>query len=354
MSISPTASQYFNAPPSNTTCTKLSQADATNVTSDSSALISKYQPIKRTPKTRLNVSTVRVLLSNYRHLALSVERLSSYLEVTKKTLSEEAWNLKYEELEGKMNLLLESKQQIEDPNFISLVHRSVGSARKKRKLLSRKKQEWRKFKEKMPDFRREKHKRIDLWLERMQDQVERAQREEIVKKEADLVLSDVYMKRHEGKRILGLLNSLKKLRNAKALQRESSQQPITREIASSTEKVIDNLKDMWTAQMNEYSKEEEGLKVMMNDAAVKRVNNEEKSWKSTLNSWTVTMLGSSFLADPLQVSPADGELFFRVRREWDQFTTDRVSLLSSCIPSGYVVPAEPSSDSWADFAAELA
>lgn len=65
--------------------------------------------------------------------------------------------------------------------------------------------------------------------------------------------------------------------------------------------------------MNEYSKEEEGLKVMMNDAAVKRVNNEEKSWKSTLNSWTVTMLGSSFLADPLQVSPADGELFFRVR-----------------------------------------
>ncbi|CAB0008566.1 unnamed protein product [Nesidiocoris tenuis] len=74
------------------------------------------------------------------------------------------------------NLLLESKQQIEDPNFISLVHRSVGSARKKRKLLSRKKQEWRKFKEKMPDFRREKHKRIDLWLERMQDQVERAQR----------------------------------------------------------------------------------------------------------------------------------------------------------------------------------
>lgn len=40
----------------------------------------------------------------------------------------------------------------------------------------------------------------------------------MVKQQADLVLSDVTLKKNEAKRVLGLFNSLAKLRNAKLQQ----------------------------------------------------------------------------------------------------------------------------------------
>lgn len=300
------------------------------------------------PSPKLNVSTVAILLSGYKRLLLSTERGLKYLEVTKKNLSEDDWLAKCQDLDKKKALLMDMEKQLADPYFVELVRKTVKRVQTKRNRMKRKRRLWKEQKREMKESRVEKNRQIDLWLEKMEDEVERTRREEVVKKEADLVLSDVVRKKSEAKRMLSLLNSLTKLRNAKVTQASSSNKPASLEETRTFELVIDKLKKLWVNQLKEYNLEEQGLKVMLNDAQVERVNIEEKTWKKTLQTWTNALFGVNHITDPLQSQPSDPE-FTLVRNDWDNFICAEDNPLASSIPIGWVVPVEPSSAGWCPF-----
>uniref|UniRef100_A0A0A9VWK8 Programmed cell death protein 7 n=1 Tax=Lygus hesperus TaxID=30085 RepID=A0A0A9VWK8_LYGHE len=311
------------------------------------ALVSKYKLLQRPSSPKLNVSTISVLLSGYKRLINSVERIWKYLEVTKKTLSEEDWTAKCKELDRKKELMEEIEKQLNDPYFKALVEKTVKRAKARRERIKRRNIEWKAKKKQLKVNREEKHKKIDLWLEKMKDEVERAQRAEMVKNEADAVLSGVTQKKSEAKRMLGLLNSLTKLRNAKLAQLASFNNHVSEEETKTFNLVIDKLKNKWVKQLKEYNIEEQGLKVMLSYAEAERVNTEERTWRRTLNTWTETLFGEKKMFDPLQAQPSDFDHFVAVRSDWDQYINAEDAVLTSCIPSGWVVPVMPSNSDWA-------
>lgn len=140
--------------------------------------------------------------------------------------------------------------------------------------------------------------------------------------EADLVLSEVTAKKTEAKRFINLFNTLIKLRSARVQQLKSSGNFVSQSEIKSFTQVIgiyllliktsfsffiicnfifknstqinyfaDKLKKLWIDQLKEYNIEEQGLRVMLNDAEVERVNVEAKVTKQIHKKWNELFFG---------------------------------------------------------------
>ncbi|XP_024085537.1 uncharacterized protein LOC106663902 isoform X2 [Cimex lectularius] len=293
-------------------------------------------------KPKLNVSTVKTLLTKYLKLVKVLERLLIYLKVGETSLADVDWLKKCEE-----NELNEIAEMFDNPNFMASVELTARRARKKRAQRKAKRLLWQIRKNETAEFRAREHKRIDIWLEKMKYEVERVQREENVKREADLVLSDVNAKKSEAKRMLSLLTSLTKLRNARAQQKLANGKYVSEEETKSFSQIVEKLKTFWIEQLKEYNQEETGLRVMLNDAEVERKNIELAEFKKSMNQWSSVLFGkrSDKLPQFLQLNSL--EEYITVRSAWDQFLSK--DDVSSSIPVGWVVPVEPSSSEWAKY-----
>ncbi|KAL1117821.1 hypothetical protein AAG570_004136 [Ranatra chinensis] len=229
--------------------------------------------------------------------------------------------------------------------MIQSAKRALNKRLKKRARQKVKKEEWRCTKQEVALNREYEHRRIDMWLDKMKEEVERTRREESIKREADLVLSEVTRKKSEAKRTMNLLNTLGKLRNARVQTMENRGERVSQLETASFNQVIEKLKKYWVDQLNGYNLEEHGLRVMLNDAEVVRSDVELSLKKQILQEWDEALFGKRDGAtDP---EPQNLEQLVAIRYCWDNYLCEDNAILSSSIPLGWVVPTGPSNSDWA-------
>ncbi|PNF28942.1 hypothetical protein B7P43_G15266 [Cryptotermes secundus] len=195
--------------------------------------------------------------------------------------------------------------------------------------------------------RQQLHKKIDTWLENMQEVVEDAKREESLKHEADQVLAEVTRKKSEAQRQVNMLTALQKLRRIRAQIATNRGQRIDAESGLRFTRVTDHLVKLWEDQLKGYDVEEQGLRAMLDAAVVERTKSEISQDKQILAEWETLLFGkreaySSFY----KAAEEDVDAFVAIRHSWDKFVAAPGAVMSSSIPVGWVLPSNPSTEKW--------
>ena len=173
------------------------------------------KPIENTEKP-WSISEARETFVKAFNINATLESLSRELR-TNEDLSETEWEKKYEscmllqeELTKILNIFRDSK------GFMIRFKKIVEERKKKRRREVRRKMEWRIEKKRKEERRVQRHAEADAWIQGKQDVIEREKQAELLRKDADVVLSDVRSKRADSKKYLGILQELKNLRRIKA------------------------------------------------------------------------------------------------------------------------------------------
>jgi len=299
------------------------------------------------PAFSFKISSAKAKLKECSSTIKELSRLSKYLSVIHKSLPEDDWEKRTQEVINKKKRINELLAEFEShPTLLEKLQKTVSERRQKRVRLKKKRAEWQKHVHEVKIHREREHKRIDLWLENMKDEVERAKREDDIKRQADSILSSVNFKKSQAKTMLTLFTSLTKLRNVRVNKLQNSGQTVSQVDTETFNEVVGKLKSLWLKRMHEYNKEEECLKLMLTDAEAERSNVELSVAKKVLEEWVCVIFGDP---SPPQYSPFTLEEFIQLRREWDTFITSDTapSSFSSRIPQGWVVPVCPSAADWA-------
>uniref|UniRef100_T1H8Y4 Uncharacterized protein n=4 Tax=Rhodnius TaxID=13248 RepID=T1H8Y4_RHOPR len=128
------------------------------------------------PFSDLNVTSIKGDLIKCTSMMKEFERLLNILQVFKKTLSEEDWSRRCKEIKIKEEEIVKLLNKYENPEYFLAVQRAVKKCVKKRLYRKRKKGEWQDIKKVSKAFREREHRRIDLWLDKMKEQVEKTRR----------------------------------------------------------------------------------------------------------------------------------------------------------------------------------
>ncbi|XP_075218264.1 uncharacterized protein LOC142323042 isoform X2 [Lycorma delicatula] len=247
-----------------------------------------------TSSSKIKIHEVKEKVTEIKKLLCELEHLSKSLSVMYKSLNDDVWKSRCVEIEEKKKMLSDLLGSlVKNKEFLFKVGQNLKKRRKKRERQKRKQDEWKREKMENGVRRQQLHQNIDKWLEDMQDSVERGRREEELKREADCVLADVTRKKSESKRQIALLSELLKLRQARVTALKATGKNISQQQTEAFNSVIERLKSLWTNQLKDYMLEEQGLKVMLNEAAVEEKNSEDLRRKEALSKWEVTLFGDN-------------------------------------------------------------
>lgn len=193
------------------------------------------------------------------------------------------------------------------------------------------------------------HQKADAWLADMQLTVDRARKDEKLKKEADSVLSEVTRRQSDGRRQVALLEALQKLHQARLQDIEARGNKLCgeeKQAASHSTKVLNHLLTLWSKKMEEYAKEEHALRVMLEESAAKQSDLEIQNTRHILTEWEKCLFGPDS-ADSL----FDINTLVSIRHAWDQYMVPEglVVPMASTIPVGWVLPTTPSSSEWQQY-----
>lgn len=193
------------------------------------------------------------------------------------------------------------------------------------------------------------HQKANAWLADMQLKVDRVRKNEELKREADAVLAEVTHRQSEGKRQIALLEALQKLHQSRVQAMEARGSKLSAEDKTSCQhsnSTICELLTLWTRKMEEYAKEEQGLRVMLEESAAKKSDLEIQNAQKVLREWETCLFGSesSFTMD----GPYDTSTLVSIRYAWDQYIVpEGVAVpMASTMPVGWVLPTTPSSPDW--------
>ncbi|XP_063245085.1 programmed cell death protein 7-like [Bacillus rossius redtenbacheri] len=287
-------------------------------------------------------------------LANELQQLYDNMELHCTTMSCEEWAGKWEEIEKTQKEVNNCLAKITNPDVIRSLKLALLKRKKKRISQKNERACFKKEKIKSVDKIRQLHKKIDTWLEDMQESVERSKREESLKVEADQVLSEVTRKKAEARRQLALLSSLSKLRQLRARTWATRGERVSAEAGVQFDKVIDSLRKLWDDQLEVYGVEERGLRLMLEGVVEERNRKQERREREIIHQWERLLFGDSrrprepdHAHDFFSVAERDLEAFVHIRKQWDKFVAPSAAPMSSTIPVGWVLPVGPSSHQWA-------
>lgn len=153
---------------------------------------------------------------------MSVYKLNDKLKAICEELKDNQ-NIPEEEWQQKMNIcntarneIIKLLEPIKDQNFLKQLKRELEKRRKKRLREKINREKWKKEKLMKMERRARMHAQIDSWIRKKQAVIEKEKQEENLRKDADMILSDVRGKRNDARKYLGLLQDLRNLRNIKA------------------------------------------------------------------------------------------------------------------------------------------
>jgi len=186
-------------------------------------------------------------------------------------------SVEYNSIQAKRERLNFVMEQLEDPVAVAIVKKELDKRKRKREWLKRKKLNLAKKAEEAATRRIEMNREIDERREIIQQKHASVLRDLNIRREADLVLSEVHRKQNEAKRMAMLLQSLKELRRLRAESLKSRRGLYTTEEDNVRfNSTIDGLEKLIEKQTIIYGDEEKTLRAMMEMQQVKQPDNKRK------------------------------------------------------------------------------
>lgn len=255
-------------------------------------------------------------------------------EMKYKNLPDNEWQTKMEIAKNLKNQVETLSIMFEDEKFMETM-KSKLSKRKKKRLREKRKRDA--LRNEIKERRERLNVEIDNWIKKKQNLIEREKQEEILRKDADIVLSDVRGKRSDAKKFSSLLKEMQNFRNVKVKIARARGENFPQAADQAFNNIIGKLVEHWTALDREYSLEEQGLKLMIQTDNERK---EETKKMHAFNNWEQIIFGqrlpkNAFLQNNLLN-------FVTIRTMWDKFYDTN----GKPIPMGWVVPVPPSSAAW--------
>uniref|UniRef100_A0A8D0L7F0 Programmed cell death 7 n=1 Tax=Sphenodon punctatus TaxID=8508 RepID=A0A8D0L7F0_SPHPU len=241
----------------------------------------------------------------------------------------------------------------------------LGRARQRRLRLHRRKEEARAAREEEAARAAEREAVIDRWRAKRVQEVEEKTRERELKAAADSVLSEVRKKQADTKRMAEILRGLEKLRKLRkeAAARKGVCPPPSADEAFENE--IQKLKTLIKKRTELYEAEERALRVMLEgEQEEERKREKEKKQRKEREKllqqkreMDCMLFGDpdkfplGHLLQPFRQYYLQAEYsvpsLIQIRHEWDRYLVPADHPEGSFVPSGWVLPPLPSSDTWA-------
>lgn len=298
-------------------------------------------------KNRTNKVKVKKIckISTSKNALASVFQLNKKLKAVceelknSENLSENEWQEKIELCSAakcEINKLLESLKSSE---YITQLKKDIEKRKKKRARIKQKKEQWKNEKLIKAERRARLHAKIDSWIRKEQAVIDREKQEESLRKDADMILSDVRGKRSDARKFFAILKELKNLRSIKANIAKARGEHMSLAADEAFNNIIEKLTEQWLTLDREYSIEEQGLKLMLKTDNERRI---EKQRKCPFDDWENVLFGRKILpSDPLHL---DLNTFVAIRTAWDEYISSDSD--ASAIPIGWILPDKPSSGAW--------
>jgi len=260
------------------------------------------------------------------------------------------------EIQSRKTKIKKIMDTLEQPHLLMQLRRKVKKAKLKRLRLHKKKIEHKESKEEEQSRKEELHARIDAWRETIEQKYLDKERDKRLKKEADVILSEVRRKQSESSRAQQLLELLQKLRSIRKQAADSRGIKVTEESDVAFSETVSELQTMLAAQGSSYQAEERALLAMIQDQQADDSDTQNIQLESCKEMWHECLFGSKDVQpdDPLYPfwlyhTPAERELqaLLQIRSEWDRYLVPPDAGVGSSVPVDWVIPCEPADDVWA-------
>ncbi|XP_077254367.1 uncharacterized protein LOC143893173 [Temnothorax americanus] len=341
---------YYNVYPSHVICDDSTVNNATSIDrirrrQEDEKVIEQFLgqaksavPTKSKQKDTFKIAAAKSALISAARLNKQLEAVCAELE-SNVDLPEAQWREKVSACDAAKHEICEILKTVKDVNFLNKVKNDLEKRRKKRTRERLRRKEWRREKSMKEERRARLHAEADAWIRKEQAVVEREKQEEKLRKDADMVLSDVRSKRNDARKYLGILQELQNLRKIKANIARARGEKLSSAVEETFNDTIAKLMERWTTLDREYAIEERELKLMLKTDNEKRI---EKQTKNIFEDWENVLFGTSILAAEQSYKNVDG--FIMIRAAWDKFISSETD--ATTIPIGWIVPEKPSSAAW--------
>lgn len=342
---------YYNVYPSHVTCDNSTVNNVTLVgrirtrQEDERAIeqflqeIESQVSIKSKQKNPFKIATIKSALMTVTKLNKQLENVCAELEDDNVNLSELQWQEKVSACNAVKHEICEILKSIKDADFLNQVKNDLKKRKKKRVRQQRRREEWKKEKSTKEERRAKLHAEADSWIRKEQAVIEREKQEENLRRDADMILSDVRSKKSDVRKYLGILQELQNLRNIKMTIARARGEKVSSATDEAFKHNIAKLTEQWTALDHEYAIEEQELKLMLKTDNEKRI---EKQTKNLFADWENVLFGINILTAEQFYKDLDS--FILIRTAWDRFISSEND--TTTIPIGWIVPEKPSSAAW--------
>ncbi|XP_015602956.1 uncharacterized protein LOC107271449 isoform X1 [Cephus cinctus] len=285
-----------------------------------------------------NIATIKTALISACKLNERLNKMASELK-TDIDLPEEEWQTKLEECQSVKSELSELLNRFKEANVLEKTNKQLEKRKKKRLREKRRQAKWNLEKILKLERRAILHAEADAWISRKQEEINKEKQEEELRRDADMILSDVRGKRSDAKKFLAVLQELENLRKVKVNAARARGEHLSSAADEAFNNIIVKLVEQWAALDREYSIEEQGLKLML------KTDNEEKIEKqkrNTFDDWERVLFGRKLPSiDSFQRDPSE---LVAIRFAWDKYISYNGQ--GSPIPIGWVMPETASSAAW--------
>jgi len=171
-------------------------------------------PIKKKRKNPFKIAAIKSALISVAKLNKKLETIYAELNVNI-DLPEEQWQEKVSACNAAKHEICVILKTIKDVDFLNKIKNDLEKRKKKRKREKFRKEKWKKEKLMKEERKARLHAEADSWIRKEQAVLEREKQEEKLRKDADMILSDVRNKRNDARKYLGILQDLQNLRKIK-------------------------------------------------------------------------------------------------------------------------------------------
>lgn len=297
----------------------------------------------------LTISRAQEKLKHCFDVLKDLEERHSQLQEEMGTMPETQWNDELAIIEEKKSIVSNLMETVFSEKSLADLQNQILKRRRKRTRLRRQHGKQRKDAYLRLLRRQALHQKADAWLTDRQKAVEKTRKDEEMKKEADAVLAEVTRHQADGRRQIALLEALQKLHQARLQSLERCGSKLSAEDKKDSEHsalVFSRLLAMWSDKMDVYSKEEHGLRVMLEESAARKGDLEIQNVSRTIKKWEMCLFGAE--NSSTEDEPCDINTLVSIRYAWDQYLVPKgvVVPMASTIPVGWVLPTTPSSSEW--------
>ncbi|KAL4228263.1 Programmed cell death 7 [Mactra antiquata] len=307
-----------------------------------------------------------------RQMIIVLARLQKHKQMleTLKDEDKSIWDQKLKEVEALKSELEGLQRQLLSEDNLKQLLRKIERRKQKRERMKYHRHLSYQEKIKQLTEREAKHTEIDKAMEQIVRKQALEKQDKDMQKEADEVLSQVRKKQAEANKYLQIVNSLSKLRKLRTdrLERQGVLSMYESRGNVSTGKLlyevkVNDITKLLNSQLEIYNSEEAALKVHLEtEQEVTREKEREKNRRIMIEKQKQNQKKEEQMLFGNQRNPVPGDPLYpfrqyynsacndfnhliNIRRDWDQYLSAPGT--GSCIPEDWVIPSEPSSDTWA-------